>query len=207
MFNDLHALAKSATLMIVITAEGDDLRVSVTPTQHDKAAPTPLRPLSLLGTPDELDAGFTLALQTWRAPRMSILDQAKAQADDATPTKPAAASKGTTDSVPAPKPARTGKVRVKVNGRVVAAGGQPPDDAATTGQAEATASPTDAATTSQAEATALPGAEVIQPTTPDPATPTQPNDPAPEPAPAESTKASITTPADAAVDAFTLELF
>lgn len=101
MFKDLHELAQSATLMMIIGADGDQLRVSVTPTQvGDKTKAHVLRPLSLVGTPEELDADFATALAVWQAPKMSLIEQAKAAASDdaapasAAPGKPAAGSKG-----------------------------------------------------------------------------------------------------------------
>lgn len=96
MFTELHAMAKAATLLITASAEGDQLRVSVTPTYPDgkmpAGAPT-LRPLSVIGTPEELNADFAQALTIWVAPKRSILEQAEAaagDADDAAPGKPAA---------------------------------------------------------------------------------------------------------------------
>ena len=69
MFTALHALAQSATLMIVVTAEGDDLRVSITPTQAgDKTKAHKLQPLSLVAPPAELDDGFAAAIASWQAP-------------------------------------------------------------------------------------------------------------------------------------------
>lgn len=108
MFKDLHELAQSATLMMVIGADGDQLRVSVTPTQvGDKTKPHVLRPLTLVGTPDELDADFATALAVWQKPKMSLIEQAQAGAGDdaeeplATAGKPAPTSK--------PKSPRAGK--------------------------------------------------------------------------------------------------
>ncbi len=82
MFTALHALAQNSTLLIVVTAESDELRVSVTPTQTgDKTTAHKLRPLSLLGTAAELDEGFATALAVWLAPKMSLIEQAQAVAD------------------------------------------------------------------------------------------------------------------------------
>lgn len=85
MFTELHEMAKAAMLLITATAEGDQLRISVTPTYPDGKVPTTaaaLRPLSLVGTPGELNADFATALGMWQAPRRSILDQAQAQVDE-----------------------------------------------------------------------------------------------------------------------------
>lgn len=111
MFADLHALAQSATLLIAVSAEGDDLRVSVTPIlAGDKAKAHALRPLSLLGTPAELDADFGAALIAWQAPRKSLVEQAEAVAgatdDEKTPaaSKPKATPAKAEKAKPGPKP-------------------------------------------------------------------------------------------------------
>lgn len=79
MFTALHALAQSATLMIVIAAEGDDLRVSITPTQAgDKTKAHKLQPLSLVASPAELDDGFAAAIASWQAPKLTLQQQVEA---------------------------------------------------------------------------------------------------------------------------------
>lgn len=79
MFKALHALSQSATLMIVIAAEGDDLRVSITPTQAgDKTKAHKLQPLSLVASPAELDEGFAAAIASWQAPKLSLQQQVEA---------------------------------------------------------------------------------------------------------------------------------
>lgn len=84
MFNALHALAQNATLMIVVASEADQLRVSVTPTYTgDKPKAHALRPLVVTATPDELDADFAAALEIWRAPKRTLLEQAQSAADAA----------------------------------------------------------------------------------------------------------------------------
>ncbi len=95
MFTALHALAQSATLMIVVTAEGDDLRVSITPTQAgDKTKAHKLQPLSLVAGPTELDDGFAAAIQSWQAPKLSLLQQVEAvTAASADPIAPPASGK------------------------------------------------------------------------------------------------------------------
>ena len=76
MFTTLHALSQSATLMIVIAAEGDDLRVSITPTQAgDKTKAHKLQPLSLIASPAELDEGFAAAIASWQAPKLTLQQQ------------------------------------------------------------------------------------------------------------------------------------
>lgn len=81
MFSALHALAQKSTLMITISAEDEQLRVTVTPTPAGKDAKQVLRPLSLLASAEELDADFAAAIATWQAPRQSVLEQARAAAE------------------------------------------------------------------------------------------------------------------------------
>nr|WP_314540057.1 PRTRC system protein E [uncultured Massilia sp.] len=77
MFTSLHELAKKATLMITVAAEGDDqLRVNVTPCPADTKAKASLpQPLSLVATPAEFDAEFITALGTWQAPKRTLVQQ------------------------------------------------------------------------------------------------------------------------------------
>lgn len=93
MFISLHELAKKATLMITIAAEGDDqMRVNVTPVPFDTKAKANLpQPLSLVASPAEFDADFAAALLTWHAPKRSLIEQAQAAggAPAAAPALPA----------------------------------------------------------------------------------------------------------------------
>lgn len=92
MFTHLYPIAQGATLHLLITAEGEKLRVFVQPKPTGKDAPVP-GPLALLATPAELDAevgGFAEAITTWRAPSTPLIEQAKAAAAlPATPANPA----------------------------------------------------------------------------------------------------------------------
>lgn len=102
MFKDLHALAQSATLLIVVTAEGDALRVSVTPTlPGDKPKAHALRPMTLLGSPEEMDADFGAALIAWQAPRKSLVEQATEAAGGDGDSKKAATPKAAPAAAPA----------------------------------------------------------------------------------------------------------
>jgi len=105
MFTSLHALAKQATLMITIAAEGDDeLRVNVTPVPADTKTKAKLpQPLSLRATPAEFDADFIAALATWQAPKRSLLQQAQDATSTATVAPAAAVAK------PADKPQEKSK--------------------------------------------------------------------------------------------------
>lgn len=129
MFTELHAMAKAAMLLITATAEGDQLRVSVSPTYPDGKAPAgavALRPLSLVGTPEELDADFGAALALWLTPpKRSIMEQAQAAAGQDADEAPAAKVATKTSS----KPAET---KAKRNaGRKTSPAAQSQDDAET----------------------------------------------------------------------------
>lgn len=183
MFNELHAMAKAATLLITASAEGDQLRVSVTPTYPDGKVPAGaalLRPLSVIGTPDELEADFTTALTIWRAPKRSIIEQAQAAADD----EPDDNAGGKA----AAKPAADKSAKARPSRKPTAAAA-PKADSAGQGAAESTDV---AGSSSDSAAGALGGDEEASNSGAAPAEP-----PAAEPAPA----------AEAVKDRFTIDLF
>jgi len=98
LFASLHPLAQKTTLTLLITAEGDQLRVNVTPRANDddKGEKT-LYPLSILATPDELDRDFAEAVAIYEPSTLSVLDRARAAS---------AANSGNAESpkaLPAPK--------------------------------------------------------------------------------------------------------
>ncbi|CAN7264634.1 PRTRC system protein E [Caballeronia sp. LjRoot31] len=77
LFSSLHPLAQKATLIVLITAEGDQLRVNVTPQSKDeKASKKTLYPLSILAAPDELDRDFAKAVSIYEPGALSVIDQA-----------------------------------------------------------------------------------------------------------------------------------
>lgn len=79
LFTSLHPLARRTTLTLLITAEGDQLRVNVMPRPNDDAkGEKTLYPLSLLATPEELDAEFADAVSIYEPSIASVLDQARA---------------------------------------------------------------------------------------------------------------------------------
>jgi PRTRC genetic system protein E len=140
MFKELHAMAKDATLLITATAEGDQLRVSVTPIYPNgtNASAATLRPLSVIGSPEELDADFAAVLEFWKAPKRTLIEQAQAAAagEDASEvvkgtSKPANA-KPAEDAKPKSKPGR--KPKTDASGAPGPAG--PADDANNNGGAE-----------------------------------------------------------------------
>lgn len=84
MFTQLHAMAQAATLLITAAADGDQLRISITPSYPDGKVPAgvaALRPMALVATPAELDADFGAVLAMWQAPKLSLIEQAKGQID------------------------------------------------------------------------------------------------------------------------------
>lgn len=131
MFTSLHALAKQATLMITIAAEGDDeLRVNVTPVPADTKTKAKLpQPLSLRATPAEFDADFIAALATWQAPKRTLLQQAQ----DATATAavaPAAVAKPADKPQEKSKPGRKARAEKSGTSEPESAGLQTAGDAA-----------------------------------------------------------------------------
>lgn len=103
LFTSLHALAQSTSINILITAEGtDNLRVNVTPMPNGKGEKQRW-PLSLLATPEELDADFAAAVEVYAPGATPLLEQARACAaanqPDAAPALPAA-NTGTSAGTP-----------------------------------------------------------------------------------------------------------
>lgn len=182
MFKELHAMANDATLLITAKAEGDQLRVSVTPTYPDGKVPagaSPLRPLSVIASPEELDADFAAVLEFWRAPKRSLIEQAQAAAGDADDgASPKAASKPAEAKASAAQP--KSKTSRKPKADAAAGSGAPGPVADGEGEGNGDAE-TFALTGVESSADAAPAAE-----------------PAAEPEPA---------PDAAPVDTFTIDLF
>ncbi|WP_144154506.1 PRTRC system protein E [Paraburkholderia sp. BCC1885] len=102
LFASLFPLAQKTTLTLLITVEGDELRVNVTPRPNDDAkGEKTLYPLSLLGTPDELDRDFAEAVSIYEPSTLSVLDQARA----------ASAANGKASDAPKALPAPTAKAK------------------------------------------------------------------------------------------------
>ncbi|CAE6811322.1 hypothetical protein R69658_05417 [Paraburkholderia aspalathi] len=79
LFASLYPLAQKTTLTLLITTEGDQLRVNVTPHARDDAkGEKTLYPLSILAAPDELDRDFAEAVAIYEPSTQSVLDQARA---------------------------------------------------------------------------------------------------------------------------------
>lgn len=103
MFRELHELAQASPLMLTIVAEGEQLRVTVTPqldaSKTVKASP---HPLYILATPEELDTDFAAALSIYAPGARSVLEQASAAA---------AANGSTKDNAPPAKGSNKGPGR------------------------------------------------------------------------------------------------
>lgn len=81
MFEELFALACSATLTMTVSADEKSgrLTVNVIPKpKPDAGEPALAQPLSLTATPQEFDAGFIDALRGYREVRSSLAQQAEA---------------------------------------------------------------------------------------------------------------------------------
>lgn len=83
MFSAIEKLARGGTLLVTVCKEDElALRVGVTQVPTDTKVAPKLRPLSLVGTAAELDAGFAEAVAIWQAPRKTLAEQAHAAAGE-----------------------------------------------------------------------------------------------------------------------------
>jgi PRTRC genetic system protein E len=104
LFHTLHELAAGGIVMLTVSREGaTELRVNVVPKTADKDNPSLAEPLSVIGTPDELDHGIAEQLTGYHEARQGLrsnLDKTKAEMD--------AAAKKAADEAKARAKARTG---------------------------------------------------------------------------------------------------
>lgn len=110
MFKELYELAASATLTMVISADGKTGRMTINvipkPKKDvDEAALT--KALSLTATPDEFDAEFVGVLKGYREVRLSLAAQAEATQEVLQAAKAASAKKAGEAMTKAVKPAAT----------------------------------------------------------------------------------------------------
>ena len=207
MFTSLHELAKKATLMITIAAEGDDqLRVNVTPVPFDTKAKSNLpQPLSLVASPAEFDADFGAALITWHAPKRSLIEQAQAATGGAPAAAPALPTPKTSTKTDKPGKKGRGKGGADEELGAAPAGGDAAGNASAAA-GEATKDDTEAVESQQA-----PAHESGQPTGADSAIEPVAADGAPEAsaaAPAAPVPQGAPANADQGdVDTFTLDLW
>ncbi len=131
MFEELFALACSATLTMTVSADEKSgrLTVNVIPKpRQDAGEPALAQPLSLTATPQEFDLGFIDALRGYREVRSSLAQQAEAtkevieaataasvkKASDATASAAKATAKpASAKEAPAPAPATTASAAVQ----------------------------------------------------------------------------------------------
>lgn len=202
MFTELHAMAKAAMLLITATAEGDQLRISISPTYPAGKAPagaTALRPLTLVGTPDELNADFAAALAVWQTPpKRSIIEQARAAAqDDADDAAPAKTTAQPAAKVVEPKEKQKG-------GRKAKPADEPQGDASAQPGSDNAVQDGDNAT-GETAAPAAPAAPAVDDAAP--AAAPALDDSAPALPAADDAAPATTPPADDGVDIHTLDLF
>ena len=114
MFTELYALATTATLSMVISADDKrgTLTISVMPKpKKDVGEPALTKDLTLTATPAEFDGGFVAALKGYREARAGLIEQAEATKEVLQAAKEAAAKKAadvtTKASKPAAKPSTT----------------------------------------------------------------------------------------------------
>ncbi|MEZ7519883.1 PRTRC system protein E [Burkholderia vietnamiensis] len=171
LFTSLHALAQTTSINILITAEGaDNLRVNVTPMPNGKGEKQRW-PLSLLATPEELDAEFAAAVEVYAPGATPLLEQARACA--------AANQSNATPALPAPNagetaggPAKRGRGRPPKGAKADDANTSPPaNDGASTSESDPRQMRIDD-DVQQSDANAAPAAQV--PAAAEPPSATQP---------------------------------
>jgi PRTRC genetic system protein E len=98
MFQELYALATSATLTMIVTADDKTgkLTISVLPKpKKDLGEMALTKDLTLMATPEEFDAGFVQALRGYREVRASLTQQAETTRNALEAAKAVSAKKAT----------------------------------------------------------------------------------------------------------------
>lgn len=98
MFEQLYALARTATLSMIISADeaSGKMTISIVPKpKKDLGEPALTKDLTLTATPEEFDADFLGALTGYREKRRSLLEQADATNEALNAAKAASARKAT----------------------------------------------------------------------------------------------------------------
>jgi PRTRC genetic system protein E len=107
MFSELYALATTATLSMVISADEKrgTLTISVMPKPKKDFGESALtKDLTLTATPAEFDAGFVAALNGYRETRAALSEQAEATKEVLQAAKDAAAKKAAEATTKASRP-------------------------------------------------------------------------------------------------------
>ncbi len=108
MFQELYALATTATLTMIVSADEKNgkLTISVLPKPKKDIGEAALtKDLTLTASPEEFDDGFVQALQGYREVRASLTEQAEATREVLDAAKSASAKKATEAIAKASKPA------------------------------------------------------------------------------------------------------
>lgn len=108
MFSELYALATTATLSMVVSADvkRGTLTISVMPKpKKDVGEPALAKDLTLTATPAEFDDGFVVALKGYREARAGLIEQAEVTKEVLEAAKEAAARKAAEATTKASKPA------------------------------------------------------------------------------------------------------
>lgn len=112
MFEELHALATSATLTMIVSADEKTGRMTVhaiPKPKKDVDEPALTKALSLTATPQELDAGFVEALRGYREVRHSLAEQVEATKEVLEAAKLASVKKAGDAASKATKPAASAR--------------------------------------------------------------------------------------------------
>ena len=112
MFEELHALAISATLTMIVSADEKTGRMTVhviPKPKKDVDEPALTKALSLTATPQELDAGFVKALRGYREVRHSLAEQVEATKEVLEAAKLASVKKAGDAASKAAKPAASAR--------------------------------------------------------------------------------------------------
>lgn len=90
MFKELYPLIRRTTLHILLSTEGDLLRVNITPKAIEGENPALATPISLLATPEELDAELSTILAGYTDAHMDLRASLEIAKTAMTEGKPAA---------------------------------------------------------------------------------------------------------------------
>lgn len=121
LFEELYALALTATLTMTVSADEKSgrLTVNVIPKpRKDVSEPTLTQPLSLTATPQEFDDGFIAALTGYREVRQSLAQQAEATKEVIEAAKAASVKKASDAASKAVKPSAVTGVTSKATSPV-----------------------------------------------------------------------------------------
>lgn len=120
MFQELYALAATATLTMIVSADDQTgkLTVSVLPKpKKDLGEIVLTKDLTLTATPKDFDAGFVQALRSYREVRASLTEQAEATKEVLEAAKSASAKKATEAITKASKAATAAKPAASARAR------------------------------------------------------------------------------------------